>query len=298
MVSLHNNLHPALVGNESTLAKTTTSTSTTSTSDSFTAQLATEIEGYLAKSGNGSHFEIDVQNGSVTVKNLDTATPAPAGPSGTGKSLDTESAALAGPPIASKNSTAAAPAPAAAGPLVTGISLMDAKPRSPSEIAAMSTQAALSTVAPTLDKSNMTPDDSYWAEQPVAVQALRDMPESDRQLAATDLAKKGYTIDVPIMVWGWDPLTTMVERQNYGYTWTPSALQAPVQLPPGLSFPGLPSYDAANAPAGSIKVTTDFAAGTNMQNVFIDPASILASLATSAANAITPAAGLQVPISS
>ncbi len=162
----------------------------------------------------------------------------------------------------------------------------------------MSTQAAVSTVAPALDKSNMTPDDSYWAEQPTAVQALRDMPESDRQLAATDLAKKGYTIDVPIMVWGWDPLTTMVERQNYGYTWTPSALQAPVQLPPGLSFPGLPSYDAANAPAGSIKVTTDFAEGTNMQNVFIDPASILASLATSAANSITPAAGSQVPISS
>jgi hypothetical protein len=275
MVSLNNNLHTALVGSDSILPKTTSKASTTSATDSFTAQLAKEIEGFLAQSGNGSHFEIDIEKGSVTVKNLDVAlTPAPA------------------------PTLTAAPVAAAATTLITGTSLMDAKPRGASEIAAMSTPAAVSAVPPAVDRSNMKPEDAYWAEQPEEVQALRDMPESDRQLAATDLAKKGYTIDVPIMVWGWDPLTTMVERQNYGYTWTPSALQAPVQLPPGLSFPGLPTYDAANAPPGSIKVSTEFAEGTNMQNAFVDPGAILASMATSIANSISIQSALKVPISS
>jgi hypothetical protein len=39
-------------------------------------------------------------------------------------------------------------------------------------------------------------------------------------------------------------------------------MQAPVQVAPGLSFPGLPGYDPKNPPPGSIKVTTDFATGT------------------------------------
>ncbi len=130
----------------------------------------------------------------------------------------------------------------------------------------------------------MTPDEAYWAEQPAAVQALQGMPPDQVGPAAMALAQQGYAIDVPIMVWGWDPLTTMVERQNYGYTWVPSGLQAPVQVPPGLTFPGLPTYDPNNPPAGSIAVTTAFAAGTNMQNVFIDPAQIAASITLSASS--------------
>jgi hypothetical protein len=132
--------------------------------------------------------------------------------------------------------------------------------------------------------ANMTPDEAYWAEQPAAVQALQNMPADQVGPAAMALAQKGYVIDVPIMVWGWDPLTTMVERQNYGYTWVPSGLQAPVQVPPGLSFPGLPTYDPNKPPAGSTAVTTAFAAGTNMENVFIDPAQIAASMTLSASS--------------
>lgn len=196
---------------------------------------------------------------------------------------------------------------------------MDAKAET-SESAAAAAAAAVTIAAVTasapvtstpsataaVDKSTMTPDDAYWAEQPEAVQALRNMPEADRQNAAVKLAQAGNTIDVPIMVWGWDPLTTMVERQNYGYTWVPSALGSPVLVPPGLSFPGEPSYDAANPPAGSIKVTTDFAAGTNMKNVFIDPATLLASLSPAAlatipasvVASVTSKAPQQSPISS
>jgi hypothetical protein len=234
MVQLHNALQPAAASSDLIFAKTTPAASTTSATDSFAEQLATAIEGYLAQSGNGSHFEIDVQKGAskndgftVTVKNLDASATA---------------------------ATPAAPATPAA-------------------------QAAAATPA-TVDKSMESPEDAYWAEQPQPVQALRDMPDGDKQAAAVKLAQQGYTIDVPIMVWGWDPLTTMIERQNYGYTWVPSALGSPVEVPPGLSFPGLPSYDGNNPPAGSIKVSTDFAKGTNMQNNFIDQATIEASFSS------------------
>ena len=122
----------------------------------------------------------------------------------------------------------------------------------------------------------MTPDDAYWAEQPAAVQALRTMPDDQRYAAAQDLANQGYTIDVPIMVFGWDPTATMVVRQSDGLTWVPSAMQPNIPVAPGDSFPGLPSYDPNNPPAGSIKVTTDFAMGTNGQNSWI-PADQLAA---------------------
>ena len=45
--------------------------------------------------------------------------------------------------------------------------------------------------------------------------------------AASQLAQEGYTIDVPIMVWGWDPATTIAAREAMNYTWVPSALHQP-----------------------------------------------------------------------
>jgi hypothetical protein len=116
-------------------------------------------------------------------------------------------------------------------------------------------------------KPRETEADAYWDSQPPAVQALRDINDPDqRAQMAKQLADQGYTIDVPIMVWNWDPLTTMTVRQNMGYTWVPSANQSPVQVAPGLNFPGLPSYDATKPPPGSIQVTTAFANGTTGQN--------------------------------
>ncbi len=54
------------------------------------------------------------------------------------------------------------------------------------------------------------------------------------------LASEGYSIDVPIMVWGWDPSITTAMRQADGYTWVPSALQNPVEDAPGLPGMGTP----------------------------------------------------------
>jgi hypothetical protein len=97
-------------------------------------------------------------------------------------------------------------------------------------------------------------DQAYWASQPAAVQQLQSVNPADRPELATQLANEGYSIDVPIMVWGWDPAATMATRQADGYTWVPSALQQPVEVAPGLTFNGQ-SYNPANPPAGFITVT-------------------------------------------
>jgi hypothetical protein len=75
----------------------------------------------------------------------------------------------------------------------------------------------------------------------------------DRVAAATELAQQGYTIDVPIMAYGWDPQVTTEARQSMGYTWVPSALQQPVDVQPGITYAGQ-AYNAANPPPGSIPV--------------------------------------------
>jgi hypothetical protein len=99
-------------------------------------------------------------------------------------------------------------------------------------------------------------DDSYWAEQPTAVQALRNIQDPEQRAAmATQLANEGYSIDVPIMVWGWDPSITTAMREADGYTWVPSALQNPVEMAPGLPSVGTQAaYDPNNPPPGSIMV--------------------------------------------
>lgn len=99
-------------------------------------------------------------------------------------------------------------------------------------------------------------DNAYWASQPAAVQALRTMPDSSQKTAlAAQLASEGYSIDVPIMVWGWDPSIVTSMRQAEGYTWVPSALQNPVEILPGLPAMGsMTAYNPNNPPPGSIGV--------------------------------------------
>jgi len=115
----------------------------------------------------------------------------------------------------------------------------------------------------TVTPVNPTPDDNpvfdaaYWAAQPPEVQALQNL--SSPATTAIALAAKGFTIDVPIMIWKWDPWKVMRLRQSYGYTWVPSALQPPIQEAPGIFEPGLTPYDPNNPPAGSIKVSTNIA---------------------------------------
>jgi len=97
-------------------------------------------------------------------------------------------------------------------------------------------------------------DDAYWASQPPAVQVLRGMTdENERAQVATQLQQEGYSIDVPIMVWGWDPSITTSMRQSYGYTWVPAMGQTPLQMAPDLTGPWQ-AYNPNDPPPGSIIV--------------------------------------------
>jgi hypothetical protein len=118
-----------------------------------------------------------------------------------------------------------------------------------------STQSATQSSSTPLDAQQAF-DQAYWASQPPAVQALQNMQNPEQRAAlGAQLASEGYSIDVPIMVWGWDPSITMAMRQSEGYTWVPSALQNPVEDAPGLaSFGTTTAYNANNPPAGSISV--------------------------------------------
>jgi hypothetical protein len=103
--------------------------------------------------------------------------------------------------------------------------------------------------------ANTPADDAYWSKQPAAVQQLRGIDNIDeRKQLGEQLASAGYTIDVPIMVWGWDAGKVMQARQSYGYTWVPSALQQQVSAAPGLNGAGIVPYDPKNPPKGSIQV--------------------------------------------
>lgn len=111
-----------------------------------------------------------------------------------------------------------------------------------------------------MDSTQTAFDAAYWLFQPPQVRALALIGDQDQRAAqAATLATQGFVIDVPIMVWMWDPYLVMTMRVNYGYTWVPSALQPPVSMVPGLSVPGVMVYDPTHPPAGSIKVSTNIA---------------------------------------
>jgi hypothetical protein len=245
--------------------------------DSFAQQFLTAIEGYLGAPGSNSQLQINIQSAGqnsagssqfiVTVQDPP-ASPASSAPSGS--SLF--------PSASSSAASAATSTPASAG---SDTSIFTSTPAAAAVASGSASAAAAGTSSPAASPSSgqaptaaqlaqMTPTEAYWAEQPPAVQALQNMPLDQRPSAAAALAAQGYTIDVPIMVEGQDPLVTMLTRETDGYTWVPSAMQADVQVAPGISCPGFSSYDPAKPPAGSIEVSTAFADGTNG----FDPAAV------------------------
>lgn len=136
-------------------------------------------------------------------------------------------------------------------PLNTNIAPAVAPSVSPASTASTASSADLTAATEPTESF----DDAYWAQQPPAVQALRSMQPEDRAAVARNLASEGYTIDVPIMVWGWDPQIATQIRQSAGYTWVPSGLQNPIESMPGIApLSGLTAYNPNQPPAGSILV--------------------------------------------
>ena len=75
---------------------------------------------------------------------------------------------------------------------------------------------------------------------------------------ANAAVKNGVIVDLPIMVWNWNPYQTMLSRQNFGYTWVPSAGMQGIQLVPGVTFPGMVPYNPLPPyPKGAIVVSTN-----------------------------------------
>ncbi len=217
------------------------------TSDSFAQQFGTVIQQYSAPPS----------------PTAPPATPAaPAAPAPASQTSATSQVTVTELALASAlEQTSTAPASKAVTPSATTTTTSAAYSTS------SATGSSDTTGTTTIDKSKMTPTDAYWAEQPPAVQALRTCPDDQKFAMAQQLSQEGYAIDMPIMVWGWDPLVTMTLRQQEGYTWVPSAFQANIPIGPGITNVwNLPGYDPNNPPAGSIKVSTDFANGTNGQD--------------------------------
>jgi len=101
-------------------------------------------------------------------------------------------------------------------------------------------------------------NEAYWLAQPPEVRVLQSEPDaSARNKIAEGLAKAGYKIDVPVMVYQWDAYKVMKMRKDYGYTWVPSALMPNISIAPGLISQGGTPYDPNSPPSGSIKVSTD-----------------------------------------
>jgi hypothetical protein len=235
----------------SSVPATSSGASSSATVSSFAEQLTSAIEQMLGQSKSGSQIEIDVSaapnqdsgNQQFTVVVRDVSVPI---------SPLTWAAALAGnlPPASSQSAQQPAPPASTSTP--------------PSTPATVPANADIPTSSPTTpDRSAMSEVDAYWAMQPPAVQALRNIPTlAEREVKATELAQEGYVIDGATMVYQFDPLQINQLRQFYGYTWYPSLLQPAIQVVPGVTLPGHPSYDPNNSPPGSVVVSTDFAIGT------------------------------------
>ena len=197
-------------------------------SQSFESELSEAISDVL------SQFGIDPGSVQLTVEDS------------TGENLGASQNSAGGSNSADPSSTPVTAAPVASAP----VAATPVVARSAITAAASTAAAASAPVA-----SPASFDDQYWSNQPPAVQQLRNIQDQgQRTQLGEQLASEGYTIDVPIMVWGWDPSTTTQLRQSYGYTWVPSALQPPVESAPGITDPGLTPYDPNHPPAGSIAV--------------------------------------------
>jgi len=221
-------------------SSTQTTQLSSASAQSFTALLSEALWETLSKLG------INPNSINLTIEDTPSQTPAtsqtPAAtqtPAGGQNATGGQNASVSQAPAATGNLATVIPAVVAPTPAVV------APPAAPNIPAS----------APAAASSTETADDIYWSNQPAAVQQLRGIQDMDqRQQLATQLANEGYSIDVPIMVWGWDPAKVTAARESYGYTWVPSALQQPVSAAPGITGGGIIQYDPTQPPSGSIQV--------------------------------------------
>lgn len=100
----------------------------------------------------------------------------------------------------------------------------------------------------------------YWLAQALEIQAVHNKyPQMSAEEKADFIAlgMKGFIIDEWIMCEHQDPFMTMKLRLGYGYTWSPSAFQANIEIAPGIITVGGKPYDPNHIPPGAIKNSLD-----------------------------------------
>lgn len=102
--------------------------------------------------------------------------------------------------------------------------------------------------------------DMFWLYFPVEVRALRDMEPSERFVYAMDLLARGFLLVGDVMIFEVDPITYINLCFNQGYRWVTAWGDPTVPVAPGITFPGMPSYDPAAPPKRSIPISLDPAA--------------------------------------
>lgn len=112
---------------------------------------------------------------------------------------------------------------------------------------------------PFFPESQLTAD-IFWKYFPIEVRELRDTLPKERMALAFELLVAGYRIVSDVMIFEVDPVTYINLCYNQGYRHVPVMGQAPVMVAPGVSFPGLPSYDPNKPPLGSFPISLDPAA--------------------------------------
>jgi hypothetical protein len=226
--------------NGTSAAVSPTSQLSSLTAQSFTSLLSEAFSEALSK------FGINPNSVQLTIDDQSSQTPVVSQNSAASQTAGSQTGNVSSVPAASQTAAAAAAS------IIPAASVATAPTSATAATVAAASSAASST---TNTDSGTSADDAYWAAQPAAVQQLRGIQSMDeRQALGEQLANEGYSIDVPIMIWGRDAGKVTAARESYGYTWVPSALQQPLAAAPGITGGGITPYDPTNPPSGSIQV--------------------------------------------
>lgn len=100
-------------------------------------------------------------------------------------------------------------------------------------------------------------DKLWWAAQPPRVRGLKDLPvDTSRTALALELAQQGFTIFIPVCVYGWSPYGVMSCYAANGFKWVPALLQTGFTVAQNPIGPDEISQNAP-IPKGAIKISLD-----------------------------------------
>lgn len=146
-------------------------------------------------------------------------------------------------------------------------------------------------------------DEAVFASQPIAIQQALSWKAGSPAIVpmslttAMKLAAQGYFVDLPMMVWGWDPLPLMEERltpPNDGYYRDATGL-----MPPRMASTNIADYPPALPPAPPAPAFTS-AVGIASNAPYVNPNSPYNGMAmfniTPLASSVNPGVKYEDPL--